>query len=66
MIILADEGDENRMDKSCGVLYGLIRDTAYKIRSLAEKEKNIHISSGLWDNERMESQDYEKDETKYF
>lgn len=51
MIILADEGDEHRMDKSCGVLYGILRDSAYKIRSLAEKEKNIHIDSGIWEND---------------
>jgi hypothetical protein len=70
MIILADEGDEHRMDKSCGVLYGILRDTAYKIRSLAEKEKIIHIGSGIWEedinneinnlvtNDRRGSEDY--------
>ena len=51
MIILADEGDDNRKDKSCGVLYGMLRDSAYKIRSLAEKEKSFHIECGLWEND---------------
>lgn len=51
MIILADEGDLYRKDKSCGVLYGVIRDSAYKIKSLAEKEKIIHIDTGLWEIE---------------
>ncbi|MFC2131849.1 hypothetical protein ACFLSQ_10480 [Bacteroidota bacterium] len=44
MIILADEGDDNRKDSSCGVLYGLLRDTAYKIRGLAEKEIPLFYS----------------------
>ena len=51
MIILADEGDENRRDTSCGVLYGVLRDTAYQLRKLAEKEKEIHIESKYWDIE---------------
>lgn len=49
MIILADEGDRYRRDKSCGVLYGILRDYAYKLKDLAEKEKSMHIRSGLWD-----------------
>ncbi len=49
MIVLADEGDEFRQDKSCGVLYGVLRDAAYKLRSLAEKERTIHQQKGLWD-----------------
>jgi hypothetical protein len=48
MIILADEGDANRKDASCGVLYGMLRDSAYKLKSLAEKEKIIHVQSRLW------------------
>jgi hypothetical protein len=39
---LADEGDANREDNGCGVLYGLVRDCAYKIRRLAEAEKEVH------------------------
>jgi hypothetical protein len=49
MIILADEGDSNRQDKSCGVLYGMLRDSAYKIKNLAEKEKDLHIKNEIWD-----------------
>ena len=49
MIILADEGDNNRKDKECGVLYGVLRDSAYKLRNLAEKEKALHIQNKLWD-----------------
>ena len=51
MILLADEGDLNRRDVTCGVLYGMLRDTAYKIKNLAEDEREIHIREGLWDKE---------------
>jgi len=53
MIILADEGDLNRQDKSCGVLYGMLRDSAYKLKTLAEKEKEIHIENGIWDSKEI-------------
>ena len=49
MIVLADRGDDSRQDRSCGVLYGTLRDSAYKLRSLAEHEIGIHKSAGLWD-----------------
>ena len=49
MIVLADEGDDSRQDRSCGVLYGILRDAAYKLRGMAEQEINLHKSKGLWD-----------------
>ena len=51
MMLLADLGDESRQDKSCGVLYGTLRDAAYKLRDLAQKEKFIHQKNGIWDIE---------------
>jgi len=48
MLILSDEGDVSREDAGCGVLYGVIRDSAYKIRQLAEAEKDAHIKKGWW------------------
>ena len=48
MIDLADRGDADREDTSCGVLYGILRDSAYKLRKLAEKEKEAHIQKGIW------------------
>ena len=48
MIDLADMGDADREDTGCGVLYGILRDSAYKLRKLAEKEKKAHIQKGLW------------------
>jgi hypothetical protein len=48
MIDLADMGDADREDTGCGVLYGILRDSAYKLRKLAEEEKKAHILKGLW------------------
>lgn len=48
MIELADQGDADREDTGCGVLYGVLRDAAYKIRQLAEKEKGRHQDKGWW------------------
>ena len=48
MMLIADEGDEHRGDVGCGVLYGTIRDYAYKIRSLAELEITEHKKQGIW------------------
>jgi len=50
MIKLASRGDEDREDVGCGVLYGIILDSAYKIKKLAEKEKDAHIKKGWWKN----------------
>ena len=49
MMVLADEGDCCRKDASCGVLYGTLRDSAYKLRELAEKERSLHQEKGWWD-----------------
>lgn len=43
MVELADLGDGAREDVGCGVLYGLLRDSAFKIRKVAEQEKEDHI-----------------------
>ena len=43
MLRLADEGDARREDNGCGVLYGLVRDCAYKIRRVAEAERDVHV-----------------------
>jgi hypothetical protein len=49
MMLLADQGDSSRPDRSCGVLYGTLRDSAYKLRELAQAEKNQHQEQGVWD-----------------
>ncbi|HIJ40246.1 MAG TPA: hypothetical protein HPP90_04075 [Deltaproteobacteria bacterium] len=48
MLGLADEGDAVREDSGCGILYGVLRDAAFKIKKLAESEKNAHIKKGWW------------------
>jgi hypothetical protein len=52
MIALADQGDTDREDNGCGILYGVLRDSAYKLRQLAEAEKQNHIQKGWWPREK--------------
>jgi hypothetical protein len=49
MLELADEGDALREDTGCGVLYGVLRDSAYRVRRLAEAEREAHKKKGWWD-----------------
>lgn len=49
MLALADEGDRDRTDDSCGILYGVLRDAAYRIRNLAQTECDKHRASGRWE-----------------
>jgi len=37
-----------REDSGCGVLYGILRDSAFKIKKLAETERDAHIRKGWW------------------
>ncbi len=48
MLVLADQGDAQSEDSGCGILYGILRDSAYKIQQLAEQEKQKHINKGWW------------------
>lgn len=48
MLELADAGDAAREDVGCGVLYGVLRDSAYKLQKLAEAEREAHIKKGSW------------------
>lgn len=49
LIIVADAGESDAEDDSCVVLYGVIRDCAYKIRGQAEQEREAHMARGIWD-----------------
>ena len=49
MLALADEGDRDRNDDSCGILYGILRDTGYRLRKLAEEECEKHKHKGKWE-----------------
>ena len=48
MINLAERGDNEREDNGCGILYGILRDAAYKIKQVAEVEREAHIRKGWW------------------
>lgn len=49
MVALADEGDRSREDASCGILYGILRDTAYRLRKLTDQECEQHKKAGKWE-----------------
>jgi hypothetical protein len=48
MLELAEAGDEERVDTGCGVLYGTLRDSAFKLRRLALAERDAHRDLGMW------------------
>jgi len=50
MIKLAQKGYEQQEDPGCGVLYGILLDSGYRLLDLAQKEKHAHIQKGWWDN----------------
>lgn len=50
MIKIANKGDIEREDTGCGILYGMLLDSAYKIKKIAEQEKQSHIKRGWWKN----------------
>ncbi|CAB5138688.1 hypothetical protein D3OALGA1CA_3715 [Olavius algarvensis associated proteobacterium Delta 3] len=54
MIQLADAGDAAREDVGCGVLYGVLRDAAFKLRKLAEEERKAHQLKGWWQDDATE------------
>jgi len=49
MLDLANEGDAAREDTNCGILYGVLRDSAYRIKQLAENERDAHMKKGWWE-----------------
>jgi hypothetical protein len=48
MICLADQGENDREDNGCGILFGVLRDSAYKLKKLAEAERLNHVRKGWW------------------
>ena len=61
MIYLADQGDTDREDNGCGILYGILRDSAYKLKKLAEEEKQNHVRKGWWPVDGMNEDEMNKD-----
>ena len=52
MLDLANEGDAASEDTNCGVLYGVLRDSAYRIKHLAEEERDAHMKKGWWERNK--------------
>ena len=52
MLDLADRGVEGCQDDGCLLLYGIIRDSAYKIGAGAERELREHNGEGQEPGER--------------
>ncbi len=48
LTILADDAEGRSEDDGCILLYGIVRDCAYKIRGQAEHEREIHKANGIW------------------
>ena len=48
LAILADDGEAASADDGCAVLYGIIRDCAYRIRGRAEQEQQQHLAARRW------------------
>jgi len=46
---LANTGLASSEDDNCVILYGLLRDAAYKIMSVAEKEVSNHRKLNKWE-----------------
>jgi len=55
MIRLAENGDIDREDIGCGILYGVLRDSGYKLNILAENEKEAHIQKGWWNESKCKN-----------
>ncbi len=51
LLFIADKGDLQREDDGCGVLFGVVRDSAYKMKIEAEREMENHKKTGNWDRE---------------
>lgn len=49
LIILADDGERDSNDDGCRLLYGVIRDCAYKIKNEAERERFAHQANNNWE-----------------
>ncbi|NMC71759.1 MAG: hypothetical protein GYA57_17055, partial [Myxococcales bacterium] len=46
---LADDGDRDHRDADCAILYGTLRDMAYRLRRMAEDELARHARAGRRD-----------------
>lgn len=47
MLALADPGDAPGQDTGCGILCGVLRDSAYRLNKPAEAQKAAHVRKEL-------------------
>lgn len=45
---LADSGEVIAQDDGCPVLFGVLRDCAYRIKGRAIHEREVHVRRELW------------------
>lgn len=64
MIKLANQGDIDREDVGCGILYGIVRDSGYKIRKLVLEEMEKHKAKRLWEEKHVRSYPYSGNKLK--
>jgi hypothetical protein len=50
LLFLADNGDMEREDSGCGVIYGIMRDAGYRIKTEVAREIENHKKSGKWED----------------
>lgn len=60
MIALAQTGYEQREDDNCGILYGVLLDTGYKLLDMAKKEKHSHVKKGWWNTKEINKNNIDK------
>ena len=48
MNALADSGEVDCRDDGCILLFGVIRDCAYKIKAFAEREQKVHEAAAVY------------------
>jgi hypothetical protein len=49
MLTLAEDGDRDRDNGACGIMFGILRDSAYKLRRLAQQERERRTALGEWE-----------------
>ena len=48
MLELSEKGDAEREDTNCGIMYGILRDSAFRLLKLAEDEERAHRAKSMW------------------
>ena len=49
MIRLADQAEAACSDNRCAVVYGILRDSAYRVRNEAQRERENHLTKAVPD-----------------